>query len=311
MKAFRTPSNQIAIFRPQMNAARLDRSAIFLAIPHVPLDHFMTCVHLAVGANAVYVPPHEAEAAMYIRPLIIGSSPQLLLNPSEEYLFCVYVSPTGTYHGAHPIDALILEDFDRAAPEGTGSLKIGGNYAPVFRLAQRARSEGFGITLHLDSKTRTEIDEFTTSGFIGVTVEEEKITLAVPDSKNVLRSVISDSACEIVASFGWAVERRCILYKELSTFTEVIAAGTAAVLVPIKSITMRSAGHRFVYGDGSDKPGRIVSKLLSMLKGIQTGAIEDQFGWLDYVEDPKELLRSSGTAVTNGDAVDASIDELA
>ena len=146
---------------------------------------------------------------MYIRPLLFGSSAQLGLSPPEEYTFVVFVMPTGVYHGVHPVDALILEDFDRAAPNGTGSAKVGGYYAPVLRFSDKARGEGFGITLHLDSATRSEIDEFSTSGFIGVNGTPEKgITIVVPDSKNVIKSVTSDSVCQIAKSLGWKVECR-------------------------------------------------------------------------------------------------------
>ncbi len=146
---------------------------------------------------------------MYIRPLLLGSSAQLGLNPPEEYTFLVFVLPVGVYHGVHPVAALILEDFDRAAPEGTGSAKVGGNYAPVLRWSERARSEGYGITLHLDSKERKWVDEFSTSGFIGVKGDGSgETTVVVPDSKNVIRSVTSDSVCELAKSFGWKVECR-------------------------------------------------------------------------------------------------------
>ena len=222
---------------------------------------------------------------MYIRPLLFGSSAQLGLNPPEEYTFCVYVLPVGVYHGVHPIAALVLEEFDRAAPEGTGSAKVGGNYAPVLRWSEKAKQEGFGITLHLDSRTRTEIDEFSTSGFLGLKKDGEgRYTLVVPDSKNVIESVTSDSACEIARSWGWVVEKRSIKYEELGDFEEVMAAGTAAALVPIKSITMRSRGHVFKYQGGGDEPGPGCVKLLTTLKGIQQGKIEDKFGWLDYVK---------------------------
>lgn len=147
---------------------------------------------------------------MYIRPLIFGSSAQLGLNPPEEYTFCVYVLPVGVYHGVHPVKALILEDFDRSAPDGTGSAKVGGNYAPVLRHSEKAYKGGYGITLHLDSKTRTEIDEFSTSGFIGVKKDGENVTLVVPDSKNVIQSVTSDSCLEIARSFGWKTEVRSV-----------------------------------------------------------------------------------------------------
>lgn len=155
---------------------------------------------------------------MYIRPLLFGSSAQLGLNPPEEYTFVVYVLPVGVYHGIHPVAALILEDFDRAAPEGTGSAKVGGNYAPVLRFSERARNDGFGITLHLDSRTRSEIDEFSTSAFVGVLDGDEgKKVLVVPDSKNVIRSVTADSICDIARSFGWRVEKRAVSLTVLSS----------------------------------------------------------------------------------------------
>lgn len=210
MKAYRAPDDKtINIFRPHQNAERMQHSASAISIPNVPTDLFKQCVHLAVSLNAEYVPPHRTGSAMYIRPLLFGSSAQLGLSPPEEYTFVVFVMPTGVYHGVHPVSALILEDFDRAAPEGTGSAKVGGNYAPVLRFSERARNEGYGITLHLDSKTRSEIDEFSTSGFIGVKgTPEEGVTVVVPDSKNVIKSVTSDSIQEIAKAWGWKVEKR-------------------------------------------------------------------------------------------------------
>jgi len=212
MKAFRSPNNEINIFRPTQNAERMQHSASFISIPAVPTELFQKSCRLAVGLNAAYVPPHETGAAIYIRPLLFGSSAQLGLNPPEEYTFCVYVLPTGVYHGTHPVDALILESFDRAAPDGTGSAKVGGNYAPVMRWSDKARNAGYGITLHLDSKTRSVVDEFSTSGFIGALKDGEDVTLVVPDSKNVIKSVTSDSVCQIAKSFGWKVEARPVRF---------------------------------------------------------------------------------------------------
>lgn len=302
LKAFRTPDDQsINIFRPVQNAERMQHSAGSISIPPVPVEHFNKCVHLAVSLNAEFVPPHQTGAAMYIRPLLFGSSAQLGLNPPEEYTFLVYVLPVGVYHGVHPVAALILEDFDRAAPEGTGSAKIGGNYAPVLRFSDKARTEGFGITLHLDSRTRTEIDEFSTSGFIGIHgTPEEGCTLVVPDSKSVIKSVTSDSVCEIAQSWGWKVEKRPIKYEELPKFTEIVAAGTAAALVPIKSITMRSRDDKFEYNGGGDEPGPAVVKLLAQLKGIQSGKVKDQFGWCQPVRAYEEGEYEKDAVKTNG-----------
>jgi len=308
MKAFRTPDETIQIFRPKRNAARMAHSATFISVPPVPEDVFIDCVHAAVSLNAAYVPPHSTGAAMYIRPLIFGSSAQLGLNPPEEYTFCVYVLPVGVYHGVHPVAALILEDFDRSAPDGTGSAKVGGNYAPVLKWSDKARNEGYGITLHLDSKSRTEIDEFSTSGFIGVKKEGDNVTLVVPDSKNVIQSVTSDSCLDIARSFGWKTECRSIKYAELPTFTEVMAAGTAAALVPIRSITCNSKSDKFSYiPDSSEEPGEICVKLLTNLKGIQQGKIKDSFGWNMPV---KEVDVEKYTSKAGENGVNGSVDKL-
>ena len=284
-------------------------SATFVSIPPVPVKHFLNCVHLATALNAEFVPPHHTGAALYIRPVLFGSSAILSLDPPDEYTFCVYVLPVGVYHGEQPVDALILEEFDRAAPEGTGSAKVGGNYAPVMRWSDKAKSEGFGITLHLDSQSRTVIDEFSTSGFLGLKEDGGNYTIVVPDSKNVIKSVTSDSVCEIAKSLGWKVEKRLITYAELPSFSEIMAAGTAAALFSIQSITMRSKNDKFLYGNQSNKYGPACIKLLNILKGIQQGTIKDTFKWLDYVEEPKDFPSPptvNGTHFLNGgeDSVD-------
>lgn len=298
LKAFRTPGDEgISIFRPDRNGARMQHSADVVSMPRVPVDMFVNAVRAAVALNAEFVPPHETGAAMYIRPQLYGSSAQLGLTAPEEYTFCVFVLPTGVYHGTHPVKALILDDFDRTAPRGTGNAKVGGNYAPVLRWSDGAMKQGFGITLHLDSTAHEEIDEFSTSGFIGAIKKgEDDVTLVVPDSKSVIDSVTSDSIQQIGRSYGWKVESRVIKYGELPSFTEVMAAGTAAALVPIRSITRRgtsglgeSAERVSRDAEGAETvtyipkeqedAGTICLKLLSQLKAIQQGRAKDEFGW--------------------------------
>ncbi|KAI1651934.1 branched-chain amino acid aminotransferase II [Daldinia loculata] len=329
LKAFRTPSDDIQVFRPDRNAVRMQHSAEFISVPPVPTDLFVEAVKAAVSLNAEYVPPHETGAAMYIRPQIYGSSAQLGLSPPEEYTFCVYVLPTGVYHGTHPVNALILDEFDRAAPNGTGSAKVGGNYAPVLRWSDKARTEGYGITLHLDSATHSEVDEFSTSGFIGAVVNGEDVTLVVPDSKNVIQSVTADSITDIGRSFGWKVERRSIKYTELPKFSEVMAAGTAAALVPIRSITRRfdptspesissavgehsrlsteAGSEKVTYiPDANEDAGPICLKLLTQLKGIQLGKVKDEFNWCFAVgrEDGTKVAGETNGTQKNAETVD-------
>ncbi|KAK0761271.1 hypothetical protein N5P37_006219 [Trichoderma harzianum] len=325
LKAFRLPGdNDIAIFRPDRNAVRLQHSAEVACMPPVPVELFLEAVKAAVALNAGYVPPHETGAAMYIRPQIYGSSAQLGLSAPEEYTFCVFVIPTGVYHGVHPVKALILDEFDRAAPNGTGHAKVGGNYAPVLRWSDKARTEGYGITLHLDSARHEDIDEFSTSGFIGVKTGSggsDDITLVVPDSKCVIDSVTSSSVLTLAQSYGWKVEKRVIKYAELPSFSEVFAAGTAAALVPIRSITRRGTSG-FAAGanvtktaeaetvtyipEGQEDAGPVCLKVLTDLKGIQLGKKEDKFGWRFAVTeaDGKDIAGVNGVHEADAQTVD-------
>lgn len=325
LKAFRLPGdNDIAIFRPDRNAVRLQHSAEVACMPPVPVELFLEAVKAAVALNAGYVPPHETGAAMYIRPQIYGSSAQLGLSAPEEYTFCVFVIPTGVYHGVHPVKALILDEFDRAAPNGTGHAKVGGNYAPVLRWSDKARTEGYGITLHLDSARHEDIDEFSTSGFIGVKTGSggsDDITLVVPDSKCVIDSVTSSSVLTLAQSYGWKVEKRVIKYAELPSFSEVFAAGTAAALVPIRSITRRGTSG-FAAGanvtktegaetvtyipEGQEDAGPVCLKVLTDLKGIQLGKKEDKFGWRFAVTeaDGKDIAGVNGVHEADATTVD-------
>ncbi|RFU28642.1 hypothetical protein B7463_g7703, partial [Scytalidium lignicola] len=264
-------------------------SACVISIPPPPISLFLRCVRLAVSQNAAYVPPHGTpNSFMYIRPLLFGSSPQISLVPPDEYTLCVYVTPAQSYHGSQPLDAVILEEFDRAAPRGTGAAKVGGNYAPVMRWSDRARSEGYHLTLHLDSKTHTEIDEFSTSAFLGIKTQAgEQPVLVVPDSAAIIASVTSQSCQVLAEAFGWKVEKRAIKLDELSSFSEVIAAGTAATLVPVRSITSKSTEQKFSFNCSDLAPGPMCMMLLDAIQKIQQGDAVDFFNWCDPVEGRK------------------------
>ena len=350
LKAFRTSDNKIQIFRPDRNAARLQHSAECLSMPPVPINMFLEACKAAISLNAEFVPPHETGAAMYIRPQLYGSSAKLGLSPPEEYTFCVYVVPTGVYGGGNPLKALVLDQFDRAAPNGTGNAKVGGNYAPVMKWSDKARKEGYDITLHLDSATHSEVDEFSTSGFIGAIADKENVTLVVPDSKSVIESVTSDAIQHIGRSFGWSVEKRPvrqkpqvrrivssrsdrspqqIKYGELPSFTEVMAAGTAVSLVPIRSITrnfdpsspnsmtqLAKGNPRISSTDTQETvtyipkeqkdAGPVHLKLLAQLMGIQLGKVKDEFGWCYHVsgDDGTNIAADKSSGAVNGQTAD-------
>jgi branched-chain amino acid aminotransferase len=204
LKAFRTLNNTIHVFRPAAHAQRLRHSAGLVCLPQVPDSLFYECVRLVVASNAEFVPPATSQSFLYIRPILFGSGPQMALAPPNEFTLAMYVGPSLPYHGNMAIDALILDDFDRAAPRGTGSGKVGGNYAPVWPHQMKAKSQGFGVTLHLDSDTRTFVEEFSTSGFIGI---DKTRTLYIPDAPNAINSITSDSLATISESMQIKVKR--------------------------------------------------------------------------------------------------------
>ncbi|KAK9855735.1 hypothetical protein MYU51_002447 [Penicillium brevicompactum] len=278
MKAYRDPQGQIQVFRPKVHAARLALSCSTIAIPTIPEDIFLASINLAVVRNAEYVPPHDSDAALYIRPLVFGSDAFFAVSAGTGYRFCVYAQPYKAYHGVQPLPALVLEDLDRAAPRGVGHVKVGGNYAPVLKWSDQARAEGFHITLHLDSRTQSQIDEFSTAGFLGLKKTGDSYTLVVPSSPSILKSVTSTSCVELARSFGWAVELRPIPYLELPHFVEILAAGTAAMVVPIRSITRRSTGDVFTFSE--DGPGEACQRLSKALLAEQKGLGANNEDWL-------------------------------
>lgn len=200
-----------------------------MSLPSVPEDIFLASISLAIRANAELVGPADSTAILYLRPVILVSTPQLALEPSSTCTLAVYVQPATTYHGVRPVPCLVLDNFDRAATRGTGNAKIGGNYAPVIRHSQEARAKGYHLTIHLDSETQTEVEEFSTSGFIGVLKSEAnaKGTLVVPNSAQIIDSVTSDSLLTLAREMGYNVEKRAVKYAELAQFSEVLAVGTA------------------------------------------------------------------------------------
>ena len=191
--------------------------------------------------------------------------------------------------------------------------------APVLRHSDAARAQGYGITLHLDARSRSEVDEFSTSGFIGVkkslaaspstssdvpTLALSGYTLVVPSSPQIIASITSSSIVALGASLGMAIEKRAVTYAELGSFVEVMAAGTAAALVPIRSISMKSKGDKIVYLEG-EAPGKVCEMLLKALQAVQRGESEDQWGWCQKVERPEGVtIRGEGRKSGAGDARD-------
>ncbi|KAL0075915.1 branched-chain amino acid aminotransferase [Phycomyces blakesleeanus] len=286
LKAFRDPQGLVRVFRPEVNAARMIRSADMAYMPEVPIELFEEGVRLAVTKNLEFVPPGSSGGSLYLRPLLFGSGPFIGMGPAKEFTFIVFGMPVGNFYkgNAVPVDAWVIEDFDRTAPFGTGATKLGGNYAPTFKPMKVAKDNGYPITLHLDSKTRTMIDEFSTSNFVALTHPDPKTgkqTFVTPNSSTVLRSVTRLSLCDIAKKLGYEVEERPVFFSELeqNKFAEVAACGTAAVITPIKKIVR---GDKVVnIGSGNQTEiGQGFLKLFNEYRGIQKGEIKDTLGWM-------------------------------
>jgi branched-chain amino acid aminotransferase len=275
MKAFETKDGRIVVFRPEENWKRLQRTSERIFLPPMPKEMFIDAVTKVVSVNKKYVPPYGTGASLYIRPLIIGTGAKVGLGAAEEYVFLILVTPVGPYYkgGLTPVNALVLTDYDRAAPDGVGDCKVGGNYAAGLPGAEYGKKKGYPVVLFLDSKEKKYIDEFGTSNFIGI----KGNTYITPKSKSILESITNDSLLKIAEDIGMSVERREVNISELSEFNEIGACGTAAVVTPISVIHYNGKDYRFA---NDDNAGPVISKLYQQLTGMQYGEIEDRFNWL-------------------------------
>ncbi|KAM3418390.1 hypothetical protein BST61_g4384 [Cercospora zeina] len=286
LKAFRSPNNETYIFRPRAHAARFTQSAAVVAIPPVPEELFLQAVSLAVRHNSEFVPPsHLANASLYIRPIAFAASPVLNLTRATEFTFCVFVMPVAAAQKPRldGANVLVVEDMDRASPKGTGHVKVGGNYAPMTAVIEKAHREGFDLTLHLDCTTHTLIDEFAASSFLGIRQTSGSVTLVVPTSPTILKSITVDSLCRIAESWGWEIERRPVPFDQLPLLDEVFAVGTAFILTPVKRITRKSTATEIEYQVDYQDGNSAYRRLLEALRGIQSGRDEDQWQWMQRV----------------------------
>ncbi|MFA6923748.1 MAG: branched-chain amino acid aminotransferase [Bacteroidales bacterium] len=282
LKAFRGKDGKIRIFRWEENWKRMANSAKGIMMAEVPKELFKKAVITAIKSNTKYVPPMESGASLYIRPLLIGTGAQVGVKPAIEYLFLVFVSPVGPYfkEGFNPVNIQIVKDFDRAAPLGTGNIKVGGNYAASLKSLGRAHDEGFSTVLYLDAKEKKYIDEAGPANFFAIKGKK----YITPESTSVLPSITNMSLIELAKDMGLEVERRKIPLEELSEFDEVGACGTAAVITPIKKIIDRETKKEYLYcKDG--KAGAISTKLYNKLRAIQYGEEPDKYGWVNIVEE--------------------------
>lgn len=281
LKAFKGKDGKVRIFRMRENALRLQASCQGIMMAELPVELFEEMVLTVVKKNMRFVPPYESGASLYIRPLLIGTSAQVGVKPSKEYTFIVFVMPVGPYfkEGFKPTPMVIMREYDRAAPLGTGTFKVGGNYAASLKSGEKAHAMGYSAVLYLDAKEKKYIDECGPANFFGI----KNNTYITPKSTSILPSITNKSLMQLAEDMGMKVERRQIPEEELATFEEAGACGTAAVISPILRIDDLTENKTYEFSkDG--RAGVISEKLYKKLRAIQYGDEPDVHGWVTVVE---------------------------
>ena len=276
IKVFEQQNGKISIFRADENAKRMYRTAEKILMEPFPEDKFIDAIFRVVKFNKRFIPPDGHGATLYIRPLLIGTSGIIGVKPSTEYVFLIFVTPVGPYFktGLKPIPLLVEESMDRAAPDGVGDVKVGGNYAAGLRGSKKAKELGYAEALYLDAKHKKYIDESGPANFFGITKDNKYVT---PSSNSILPSITNMSLMHLAENdLGLKVEKRPVDIKEIHTFTEAGCCGTAAVITPVKSITYRD---KTVTYSSNDEVGPVSQKLYDTLTSIQLGKLEDKYGW--------------------------------
>ena len=277
LKAYTTSDGRTVVFRPDLNGERLEQSAARLEMPIFPKERFVEAIKQVVKANEAYVPPYGSGATLYLRPYMFGSNPVIGVKPASEYQFRIFATPVGPYFkgGAKPITIRVC-DFDRAAPNGTGHIKAGLNYAMSLHAIVDAHNQGYDENMYLDAKTRTKVEETGGANFIFVTRDGKVVT---PKSNSILPSITRRSLLQVAREYlGLEAEEREVYFDEVKDFAEAGLCGTAAVISPIGKIV--DHGKEICLPSGMKQMGPVTKKLYDTLTGIQMGTIKAPEGWI-------------------------------
>jgi branched-chain amino acid aminotransferase len=284
LKAYRSPSDAILLFRPDMNAARLNRSVVRLCMPPVDEQLFLRAVKTLVSVERDWV-PRAPGTSLYIRPTMIATEPFLGVRPSQTYCFFIILSPVGAYYaeGFNPVKILVEDHYVRAVKGGTGAAKTGGNYAASLAAAEEAHHKGFTQVLWLDGVERKYIEEVGSMN-IAFVIDEEVVT--PPLSGTILEGVTRDTVLQLAKDWGIRVAERPLTIDEVLTaarngrLREVFGMGTAAVISPVSELSYK--GQSVTIGNG--KVGPLAQRLFDDISAIQRGLKPDPHGWVVEVE---------------------------
>jgi len=287
MKAYLSPQGPL-LFRPYENIKRMARSAEIMRMPAFPQDKFFSMIKDLVLASKHLVP--EEPGSLYLRPTMIGTTPFLGVNPSDEYLFFIVASPVGGYYGGAPllepaqIKIVVSEEVVRAAPGGVGAAKTGGNYGASLRILGEVRARGYNDVLFLDARESTFVEELSGMNFF---IVEEGVLKTPPLSDTILAGVTRDSLIKLARRMGVEVREEAINIKELvakiasGQVSEAFSCGTAAVITSIKGITRNDVEH--IVGNGV--VGELSNKLYQALLAMQYGkSLDAPDSWVVNLE---------------------------
>ena len=236
------------------------------------------CVEV-VKRNEKYIPPYGTGASLYLRPVMFGTTAGLGVKPAKDALLIVYCSPVGAYFkdGIKPISVAIDREQDRAAPRGTGDVKVGGNYASSLLSGENGHKLGYSNIMYLDAAEHKYIEECGACNFFGI----KECKYITPKSSSVLPSITNKSLRQLARDMGLEVEDRLIPVEELPTFEECGGCGTAAVISPIGKIFDMQTNDIYEYGT---EVGKVCMELYTRLQDIQYGRAEDKYNWCTIVE---------------------------
>jgi len=287
LKAFNLDDGGLAVFRPDANAARFQRSAARLAMPSLPEDAFLAAVDALVSLDRAWV-PSGGDQSLYLRPFMFATEAFLGVRPAHEYLCLFIASPAGAYfpQGVKPVTVWLSEDYVRAAPGGTGAAKTGGNYAASLLAQEQAAAEGCDQVVWLDAVERSAVEEMGGMNLFFVFRDGDRVEMVTPElTGTLLAGITRDSVITLAQEHGYAVSERRITVTEWrdraadGSLTEVFACGTAAVITPIGRA--RSNGGDFTIADG--EPGPVTISLRAELLAIQHGTVADRHGWIHRI----------------------------
>jgi branched-chain amino acid aminotransferase len=284
LKAYYAVDGSICLFRPEMNARRMNRSAARLCMPEIPVADQLQAIRALVRTDRDWI-PRARGASLYIRPAMIATEGALGVRPSAEHLFFVITGPVGAYYarGFEPVRILVEEKFVRAARGGLGEAKTGANYAASLLAAKVARSEGFDQVLWLDAEGRRNVEEVGTMNIFFL-FRGELVT--PPLSGSILPGVTRDSVITLAREWGIPVAERPVAIDEVirgaadGSLSEAFGSGTAAVISPVGAFSYR--GEEVLVN--RSRVGELSRKLYREITGIQYGEIEDRHRWVQRVE---------------------------